>query len=234
MSEIVRVNFGAPMPLFPLPEAVLLPHAVQPLQIFEPRYSKMISDCLDTSGQIAMATFASAHGMRCCAPPSHKIRPAVCIGHIVKHESLPDGCHNILLHGLCRARITHTIESEADRPYRMVKLSPIEPLQDEPPALPHIRSDLKCMLSNPRLQRMQTISTVMQWVNRKDVPTHALLELIGFVLVHDQEVKYRLLEEADILARAGIIRTEIRHIDDLIRAADRQDYRNWPKGMSWN
>ena len=34
------------LPIFPLP-LVLLPRAVQPLHIFEPRYRQMLSDCLE-------------------------------------------------------------------------------------------------------------------------------------------------------------------------------------------
>ena len=42
MAEVISVNFSKPMPLFPLPEVVLLPHAIQPLHIFEPRYRLMV------------------------------------------------------------------------------------------------------------------------------------------------------------------------------------------------
>lgn len=62
MSEetAIRVNFGRPMPLFPLAQVTLMPHAVLPVHIFEPRYRQMIDEALDGAGQIAMAVIHPA------------------------------------------------------------------------------------------------------------------------------------------------------------------------------
>jgi len=233
MPEFVQVNFGRPMPLFPLPDTVLLPHAVLPLHIFEPRYRRMVEDVLDGAGQIAMASFndrdwkAHYHGR----PP---LRPAVCVGQIVQHEPLSKGRHNILLHGVCRARIRQMIEPDDDRPYRMAQLSPLEKVENAPPPLAGVRDALRKMLQSPHLAKMRSVDTVVQWFDREDVSTHALLELIGFALVHDSNLKYQLLEEATPLGRARIIRNELRNLDHLVQAAQRQKYKDWPKGMSWN
>jgi len=233
VTEVIRVNFSKPLPVFPLPDAVLLPHAVQPLHIFEERYRRMVEDCLDRSGQIAMATFKgddwkmSYQG----APP---LRPAVCVGQIVHHDALSDGRHNILLHGVCRAKIEKLFEPIDDRPYRMAKLVPLEAIEENPPPMEKVRKTLRTMLVNPRLSRMRSVETVMQWFDREDVTTHALLELIGFALVHDTELKYRLLAEPNALRRARLIKQELNNLDHLVVQAERQAYRSWPKGMSWN
>ncbi|MCI0363027.1 MAG: LON peptidase substrate-binding domain-containing protein [Phycisphaerales bacterium] len=233
MTEVIRVNFSKPMPLFPLPDAVLLPHAVQPLHIFEPRYQQMISDCLDQSGQVAMATF-KGENWKLDYEGTPPLRPAVCVGQIVHHDELSDGRHNILLHGVCRARIQKLIEPTDDRPYRMARLSPLEAVEEEPPAMNNVRKALRSMLISPRLSRMRSVETVMQWFDRKDVSTHALLELIGFALVHDSELKYRLLAEANPLRRARLIKQELTNLDHLVLRAERQAFRSWPKGLSWN
>jgi Lon protease-like protein len=39
-------DLPASMPIFPLPDAVLMPHAELPLNIFEPRYLNMVNDVL--------------------------------------------------------------------------------------------------------------------------------------------------------------------------------------------
>ncbi|HVP72904.1 MAG TPA: LON peptidase substrate-binding domain-containing protein [Phycisphaerales bacterium] len=233
MPEFVQVNFGRPMPLFPLPDTVLLPHAVLPLHIFEPRYRQMIEDVLDAAGQIAMASFndrdwkAHYHG----TPP---LRPAVCVGQIVQHEAMDDGRHNILLHGVCRARIKQMIEPDDERPYRMAKLAPLETVDKKPPPMISVRRDLRDLLKSPRLAKMRSVETVVQWFDRKDVTTHALLELIGFALLHDTETKYQLLQESSPVQRAKLIKRELRNLDHLVQAAEKQGYKSWPKGMSWN
>lgn len=234
MAEVISVNFSKPMPLFPLPEVVLLPHAIQPLHVFEVRYRVMVEHCLDGSGQIAMASFSGNDWKKDYEDGLPSLRPAVCIGQIIHHESLPDGRHHILLHGVCRAKIKQLLEPEDERPYRMARLLPIEsPDQDAAP-LSDIRAELKTLLDRPCLKRMRSVEAVMEWFKRTDVTTHALLELIGFALVRDSELKYRLLAEASALRRAGMIKHELTSIESLILRADRQAYRSWPKGMSWN
>ena len=47
-------NLPRDLPVFPLPGAMLLPHGRMPLNIFEPRYLKMIMDSLKQSRLIGM------------------------------------------------------------------------------------------------------------------------------------------------------------------------------------
>ena len=234
MPEVVSVNFGKPLPVFPLSEVVLLPHAIQPLHVFEDRYRVMVEHVLDGAGQIAMASFdgdAWKDQYEDGLPP---LRPAVCIGQIIHHQSAPNGRHHILLHGVCRAKIRQMIEPTDDRPYRMASLAPIEmPEQDGKP-LKKLRAELQELLHHPNLKRMRSVEAVMEWFNRSDVTTHALLELMGFALVRDSELKYLLLAEPCPKRRASMIKNELRAIDALVDRADRQSYKSWPKGMSWN
>jgi len=233
MSEYVRVDFSKAMPLFPLPDTVLLPHAVQPLHIFEPRYCEMVNHCLDGAGQIAMACFEGETWRQEYegAPP---LRSVVCVGQIVQHESLAGGRHNILLHGVCRAKIEQVVEPDDDHSYRKAHLSPLEIADIDDLPLDDVRDKLRQLIRGPRLCRMRAAKSVAEWFDRDDVSTPALLELIGSVLLHDSEVKYRLLSEPSVEARAELIVSELRHLDDLVRAADRQNPKAWPKGMSWN
>ncbi|MHC4081927.1 MAG: LON peptidase substrate-binding domain-containing protein [Planctomycetota bacterium] len=233
MAQAVRVNFSRPMPVFPLPEAVLLPHAIQPLHIIEPRYRQLVNDCLDGSGQMALASFAD-EDWKSEYHQQPSLRPAVCVGQIVQHEALTDGRHDILLQGICRARILRMFEPSDERTYRLADLAPLEPVNKRPPPMTNIRQQLRSMLNGPRLSRLRSVETVIEWLDRDDVSTHALLELIGFTLLRDGELKYRLLAEASPVRRAGIIKHELANLDELVGRADLQPYRSWPKGMAWN
>lgn len=221
------------MPVFPLPEAVLLPHAVQPLHIIEPRYSQLVNDVLDSAGQIAVASFAR-NGRASVRRGVATLRPAVCVGQIVEHQSLGGGRQDILLQGVCRARILEMFEPADGRRYRLARLRPLESVKAQPPQMKEIREQLRQMLTRPHLARLRAVESVMQWFDRTEVSTHALLELIGFALLAEGELKYRLLEEANPVRRASIIKSELAHLDDLVGRADRQSHRSWPKGLSWN
>ncbi len=237
MGEAIRVNFSRPLPVFPLPNVILLPHAVLPLHVFEERYRQMVDQSLDGSGQIALATFAGEESeWRSEYDGTPKLRPIVCVGQIVQHEGLPDGRHNILVHGVCRARILDMAEPEEGRLYRCATLSPIEVPDDdeEPPELDDVREKLRSIMQRDRLRRLRSIETVREWFDRDDIPTHALLELIGFTIVKQHDTQYGLLAEPDARRRAEIIIRELSELECLVRRAEKQKPECWPKGMSWN
>jgi hypothetical protein len=111
--------------VFPLPSAVLLPHSVIPLHIFEPRYRDLVRDAV--AGDRIMALAQLEPGWE----PRYSERPALqrmmCAGLIVWDEELEDGRYNILLQGVCRARLVSELASE--RLYREVR---VELLPDPP------------------------------------------------------------------------------------------------------
>lgn len=241
MAETISLDFGKPIPLFPLAGTILLPHAVQALHVFEPRYRQMVEHALAvirsgnllTAGPIALATFRGPESQDAVQghPP---LRPAVCVGKIVQHQRTSGRRHNILLQGVCRARIRSMLEPDGERLYRMALLEPLERIVEPPPPLPGVRGAIRSLLSGPRLQRMNGVESVLEWIARKDVPTHALLELVGFTLISDDRLRYRLLAEPSPKRRALLIHQELTRIDRLVEKASEQDASRWPKGVSWN
>jgi len=229
----IRVNFSRPLPIFPLDSVVLLPQQVMPLHIFEPRYRQMVGHALDESGQIVMATFrgkswrSEYHGN----PP---IRPAVCIGQIVQHEKLGDGRFNILLQGVCRARVLDEIMPDEQHLYRRVTLEPMGlgiVAGDEPE---DVRTWIDKSLESGELSRLTVADQVAEYVRNDEVPTDAALELVAFALLTETETRYRLLAEGDVNRRARIIRSELEHLASTIKQAMRQRPEEWPKGVSYN
>lgn len=229
----IQVNFGRPMPVFPLDQVTLLPQQVLPLHIFEPRYRQMVTDALDAAGQIAMAVFDGRdwkqqyHGR-----PT--IRPAVCIGHIAQHEKLADGRYNIILRGVCRARVVKELAPRDARLYREAMLEPIGLEQDETPTLKALRDSIERDLDAGPLARLADGATLLEYVRDDDIPTAALLELISFTLVKDREKRYRLLEEGDADTRAAIVRREIAEMHRMIRLALPQTGGEFPRGYTPN
>lgn len=233
-GETIRVNFSRPVPLFPLDAPALLPHQVLPLHIFEPRYRQMISDALDASGLIAMAVFRGNrwkqeyHGR----PP---LRSAVCLGRISQHEKLEDGRYNILLQGVCRASIRQELAPVDGRLYREALLAPVES-SDAPEGreASELRSWLGVEFRGGPLSRLRIAGSVSEIIDRGDVPTPAIMELVSYAVLAEPELRYRLLAEGDPEVRATLIRCELEHLSDLIRRAGSQHAEAWPKGLSWN
>lgn len=232
-GETVRVNFGKPMPLFPLAGVVLLPHAVLPLHIFEPRYRQMVEQALDGTGQLAIAVFEGErwkreyHG----SPP---IRPVVCVGQIIQHEKLADGRYNVLVQGVCRGRIKEELPPDGDRLYRQAMLDPVEAADADEEHLEASRRRLRRMLSESPLTSLSASENICQCLDREEAPTSAVLELVGVSLISDDQVRYQLLEEGDPGARAEIIEREMASLRSLLSRAELQRDENAPKGVSWN
>lgn len=232
-ESAIQVNFGKPMPLFPLNHVTLLPQQVVPFHIFEPRYRQMVDLALDTSGQIALAVFAGDawkqqyHGR----PP---LRPVVCLGHIVQHERLEDGRYNILVQGICRARIVRELPASDEVLFRRAILEPVglEHISDED--LSSFRTRVEYLFDEGPLSEMAAAEPLLQYVRNSSIPTQALMELVSFAVVSDDELKYRLLAEADERGRAALLLAELEHLGTMIRKAALQRPDLWPKGCSWN
>ncbi len=239
-EHAIQVNFGKPIPIFPLDGVVLLPQQVLPLHVFEPRYRQMIEHALDGSGQIAMAVFEGTDWKQQyhARPP---LRPAVCVGQIMQHERLPDGRYNVLLQGVCRARITREIapddmmtEEHGPRLYREAMLEPVGVEGDAETQLYGVRERLGELIDEGRLTELKNGGWVLERVRDDEIPTAVLLELVAFALPIRREVKYRLLAEGDAGERAGIVEDELRELVRLVMLSAHQHAGEWPKGCSWN
>jgi Lon protease-like protein len=105
------------IPVFPLPEVVLFPHAHLPLHIFESRYRRMIEDVVEQDQRdrlLAMGTqMPEANTETLGEPPVFNI---VGLGRMVDFNKLPDGRYLVILQGIGRARLVEEVQS--GKPYR--------------------------------------------------------------------------------------------------------------------
>ncbi len=139
------------IPIFPLEDVMLFPHATRPLHIFEQRYRDMVTDALEGDRLIGMVLLEPGHEAEYEGRPP--IYPVGCAGVIANVEELPDGRFNILLRGLTKFRVTGEDQS---RSYRLAHVEAIpEPLTDaERVALGDLEEELSALLpsSLPGLQ----------------------------------------------------------------------------------
>jgi uncharacterized protein len=240
-SESIQLNFGKPMPLFPLDQVALLPQQVLPLHIFEPRYRQLVDDALNGPGLLAMATFQGDdwkkqyHGRP-------QLRTAVCVGYIAHHEKTEDGRYYILVQGVCRARIVRELPADGQRLYRAAVLEPLEtdpaaplPLEAEDHTLDEARASITAMLTDGPLSRWRSAEALLRLLRDDDVPTHVVLDVVGPAFAPaDPSLRYALLSEPDPRQRARLVVRELTSLQRLVRLAEHQHPELWPKGMSWN
>ena len=127
------------LPVFPLPEAVLMPGAVLPLHVFEPRYRDLVQHCLDGDGVMAIATLQP--GFEADYEGRPDFYDLVGVGEVVAHEALPDGRFHILLRYVGRARVER--ELDVEHAFRVVQAAPCD---DDAAGAEGALRDLKVLL----------------------------------------------------------------------------------------
>lgn len=103
--------------VFPLLGAILLPRAILPLHIFEPRYLAMVDAALGGSRLIGMIQPDGEPGPT--GSPmgrSSALCRVGCVGRINSFQEIDDGCYVIALSGI--ARFTPVRELRDELPYR--------------------------------------------------------------------------------------------------------------------
>lgn len=220
-----------PVPVFPLPDAVLLPGAMLPLHVFEPRYQKMIGDLLATPPHRRSVAIALLSGnYEEFYHTNHApIRPTVGVGLIVQHLELPDGCYNILLAGRARARITSEDDSASYR-RAMLEYMPTEPV--DMLASVHAAIDEVRMLMRDIADLGVCDGELIERVLKATPSAAAMIDVGTFHLLGPQDavVKQRILEEGRIEVRAEILAMQLRSMLDDWRIAQAcpDGDPNWP------
>ncbi|MFW2387161.1 MAG: LON peptidase substrate-binding domain-containing protein [Polyangiales bacterium] len=188
----------AKLPVFPLPRVVFFPGTALPLHLFEPRYTEMIEDCMQ-SGCTAMAVALLAPGWEDHYEDDPAIHEIAGAGRIVAHQHRADGTHDVVLHGLNRVRL-HEIPGK-DRPYRRARAVPIE--------------DVGRASSSDLLAMMACATRVAAKVRERqpdfalqvstELPAARAADVVADQLVVSPEERQQILECYDIGKRVGLV-----------------------------
>lgn len=91
------------MPIFPLPNVVLLPGTVLPLNVFEPRYLELVDHVLSEGRVMGIPLLRPGYASEYHGRP--EIEPVFGIGTLLSHQRLSDGRRFIRVEGMRRARL---------------------------------------------------------------------------------------------------------------------------------
>lgn len=202
------MDFRGAARLFPLPNLVLFPHVVQPLHIFEPRYTELVTDVLLEDRLIASVLLKPGwEELYAGKPPVHRI---ACLGKVIAEQKLPDGRFNILLRGMKRLRLKR--EKDSDKLYRV---SQADMLEDQPPDDVAVAKELRQRLSESLFPRFKPAGGALDQIKglfQSEMPIGSLCDVLSFALPFPPEMKQGLLEQLDVIKR---VRQLINLIDCL-------------------
>ena len=218
-----------PVPVFPLPNLVLFPHAVQFLHIFEERYQKMVADELQREPGdrlIGMAVLQPGYEEKYYTNHA-TVYPVLCVSLVVHSERLDDGRYHLMVRGLCRAEVQQDLRDGA---YRCALLEGLvdndgQTLSTEAQRL---RQAVRQAILGPAFDELPDVRRYRRMVE-SDLPLGHVTDLLAFHLLpsNTMQVKRLMLEQLDVVERARLVLTELHTLEKALeRIATRRE--NWP------
>jgi hypothetical protein len=193
------------LPMFPLPNVVLFPHALLPLHIFEERYRAMARDVLAGQRFLAISLIAPGQDLDAVEKPS--VRPVAGIGEVVMAHELADGRFNLVVRGRARIRIEEELIS--DRPYRLITAAslPDLPTSDQR-ELRDADQSLRALV-NQLAESIPEGGELLRQVVAAQETSSELVDVLAAALVVDSTLRQSLLETRDVLRRIEHVSAEV-------------------------
>jgi hypothetical protein len=210
MRETAGFDPGAlsSLPIFPLPNCVLLPGGLLPLHVFEPRYRDLTRDCLAGHQLMAVARLRPGYETAYYGRPPVYERCGV--GRIIASDELPDGRFALLLRGVARVEIAR--ELPAERAYRLVeaKMLPDDSC-DSADALDHQRRLI--MLCDRLAEVIDQGGPQLRDLARSCESPGECADAIAAALIMDADARQELLEACDPMVR---LQRTLGHVSHLL------------------
>lgn len=186
------------LPMLPLKEVVVLPHAHLPLTVGRPRSLAAIEQAHQGNREIFLVTQRLADREE---PGPEDVFTVGTIAHIVNMLNMPDGTLRVIVTGRRRARIVDWIKSE---PYYEVEVEPLEPVQitDE---VRHLMRTVKTTFESYQKHNRDVPPEMMIEINAIDDPeclADRLLDQLRGLKVADRQ---QALEERDVEKRLQLV-----------------------------
>ena len=196
MTEPTAVQPGDRLALFPL-NLVLFPGGLLPLRICEPRYQRMVSECLRE--QLPFAVVAIIDGPE--AGGVAVTATSGCLARIVDWETLDDGLLGLLCVGEVRVSVD-TVELEKDRLMRG-RVYPLPAVEQQP--LPEDRRWMADLLDDLLRKIGQPFDRLLVDEPSADHVAHRLIELLPLPVAEKQRLFELTDARAQLDALAGLI-----------------------------
>jgi Lon protease-like protein len=178
--------------VMPLPNAILFPRVLLPLHIFEPRYKKMLADCLTEERMFAVALLQKGGESK---PKNPKPFPIASVGVIRTSIVRPDGSSNLILEGVARVRICEYVKLV---PYLVGRIEPLASTEEvaKIPREPLLR--VVRQLAQARRRAGNKLPPSVLAALRSIKNAGYLSDLVSYTLLDDFYEKQLMLETLNI------------------------------------
>ncbi|MBV9488579.1 MAG: LON peptidase substrate-binding domain-containing protein [Verrucomicrobia bacterium] len=186
------------VPVMALPNAVLFPHSLLPLHIFELRYRKMLAYSLD--GERMFSVGLLRQGIE-EAGQITDLHPIAGVGLIRACVGNDNGTSNLVLQGLARIRLVAWVQ---DEPFRIARIEVVES------RVPHlIEADALSAKVKELCARIEQLGTPLPgnlMEQLKQIDDHDVLaDVVAAAFINDTQHRQQLLEAQDVNERLRLL-----------------------------
>lgn len=192
------ITLPGQVPVMPLPGALLFPHALLPLHIFEPRYQQMLEHALN---EHRMFSVALVKPQRTQWKTTGDFFPVAGVGLIRACVGRGDGTSNLILQGLQRVRFTGFEQSSPFPIARIETLKSDATPSVETEALGAKVLELYSKLRDSGRQLPEKVDQYLAHLGDMEM----LADLMAATFVNDPLRRQQLLEELSLKQRLRLV-----------------------------
>lgn len=198
MSESLAIDLPAEVPVMVLPGALLFPHALLPLYIFEPRYRAMLAHALAGARMFCVAMMRPGASE---ARRDSDFFPVAGVGLVRACVGKGDGTANLILQGLARVRLTGYRQT---KPFRIADIEKIESEDSDSITAEALGAKVLELCQRFKEAGAQLPGQLDTFLSHLTDPG-MLADLVAHTFVADPFERQQLLEEADVAARLRLL-----------------------------
>ena len=186
------------VPVMPLPGALLFPHALLPLYIFEPRYQEMLKNALSEHRMFSVALLKP---QRTQWKSTDDFFPVAGVGLIRACVGRGDGTSNLILQGLQRVRFTGFSQSA---PFPIARIEPLKSDSTQSVETEALGAKVIELYSKLKDSGRQLPEKVDQYLSHLG-DMEMLADLMAATFVNDPLRRQQLLEELSLKQRLRLV-----------------------------
>ena len=195
-KEIIFEELPEIIPIFPLDKCVLLPKAILPLNIFEPKYLQMIEDAMKSGKYIGIIQPSISK------EENNDTEKVGCLGKISTYVENDDGTLIVKLTGICRFNILEKLKS--NKKYKQMKVS-YQLFKGDLQMNDPIKSVDRDKLLNVISDYLNVNDLTTDWSIITDTDTEILINAFAMLSPFSSKEKQALLEATNIENRSEIL-----------------------------
>lgn len=192
------IEIPTEVPVMALANAVLFPHSLLPLHIFEQRYCDMLAHCLDGDRMFSVALMKrgieEAVGIEDLCPVAGVGLIRACVGN-------ENGTSNLVLQGLARVRLVAWMQ---EKPFRIAKIQIAKSIPGNPVEADALSEKVKEFCLRIEKIGVPLPPNLMDHLKQIDSP-EILSDVVAAAFVGETFQRQKLLEAYEVCERLRLL-----------------------------